>query len=67
MIRVSPSGGGLVGYSSLPEKLTCPPMSPPPTVLTPKCQFCNFHAVFGHFAQIVPPPIDPIWETLHEI
>ena len=35
-----------------------------PTVLTPKCWFCHFHAVFDHFAQIVPPPVDPIWETL---
>ena len=37
----------------------------PPIVLTQKCQFCHFHAVFGHFAQIAPPPpVDPIWETL---
>ena len=49
--RVSPSGGrGLGGI--------------PPTVLTQKCRFCHFHAVFGNFAQIVPPPVDPIWETL---
>ena len=33
-------------------------------VRTTKCQFCNFHAVFGNFTQIVPPPVDPIWETL---
>ena len=26
--------------------------------------FCNFHAVFGHFVQIVPLLVDPIWETL---
>ena len=25
-----------------------------PTVVLEKCWFCNFHAVFGHFAQIVP-------------
>ena len=25
-----------------------------PTVLTQKRRFCNFHAVFGHFAQTVP-------------
>ena len=63
--RVFPSGreggcGGLGGSSSLPEKLACPPplMSSPhvlPTVLTQKCRFYNFHAVFGHFPQIVPP------------
>ena len=57
--RVSPSGGGMGGCPPLPKKLACPP-----TVLTQKCRFCNFHAVFGHFAQIVPPPVDPIWETL---
>ena len=27
-------------------------------------RFCHFHTVFGHFAQIVPAPVDPIWETL---
>ena len=51
----------------------CPPPPPPscltPTVLTQKCQFCNFHSVFGHFAQIIPPPPPPpvdhtLWETL---
>ena len=39
-------------------------VSPPPQ----KCRFCNFHAVFGHFAQNAPPPsppsVDPTWETL---
>ena len=43
------------------------PAPPPPllTVLTQKCQFCNFHAVFGHLVQIVPPsPVDPNWEAL---
>ena len=59
---VSPSG---VGSPPVPEKLACPPMSPP-TALTPKCRFCHFHAVFGHFAQTVPPPVDPIWETLQQ-
>ena len=39
----------------LPQKLACPPCLPLPTVLTHKCTFCNFHAVFDHFAQIVPP------------
>ena len=38
-----------------------------PHFLTQKCQFCHFHAVLGHFAQIAsPPPVD-IWETLASI
>ena len=65
--KVSPSGG-TGGSPPLNEKLACPHRSPPPppiTVLTQKCQFCNFHAVFGHFVQTVPPsPVDPNWETL---
>ena len=53
-------GGGLGGIPPpLPEKLACPP-----TVLTQKCQFCHFHAVFGHFVQIILPLVDPNWETL---
>ena len=44
----------------------------PLTVLTQKCRFCHFHAVFGHFVQIAPPPththtytlVYPNWETL---
>ena len=64
--------------SPLPEKLACFPW--PPTLLTQKCRFCNFQAVFGHFAQIAPlpssghfvqiapplppAPVNPIWETL---
>ena len=60
--RVSPSGG-TGGTPPLPKKLACPPPCPL-TVLTQKCQFYHFHAVFDHFAQIVPPPVDPIWETL---
>ena len=60
---VSPSGGGTGGDPPLPEKLACPPPCPP-TVLTQKCRFCYFHAVFGHFVQIVPPLVDPNWETL---
>ena len=39
----------------------------PPTVLPQKCWFCNFHAVFGHIAQIVTPQVDPIWETLNSV
>ena len=42
--------------------LVLPPC--PPTVLTQKCRFCHFHAVFDYLVQIVPPPVDPIWETL---
>ena len=44
-------------------KLACPPTCPP-TVLTQKCQFCNFHVVFGHFVQIVPPNSQPHLGTL---
>ena len=62
--RISPSGGDWGDPSPpLPEKMACPPLCPP-TVLTQKCQFCNFHAVFGHFVQTAPPPVNPIWETL---
>ena len=61
LVRVSPCGG----IPPLPPKLTCPPPPcPPPTVLTQKFQCCNFHAVFGCFVQIVPPPVDSIWESL---
>ena len=52
---VSPSGEG-AGHCvdpHLPEKFVCPPMSP--TVLTQRCRFCNFYAVFGHFAELVSP------------
>ena len=35
-----------------------------PSVLPYKCCFCNFHAAFGHFAQIVPAQVEPTWETL---
>ena len=66
--RVSPSGGGgAQGYPPTTQKNgLSPPMFPPTTVFTRKCQFCHFHAVFDHFAQIPPPPPpdDPIWETL---
>ena len=56
----SPSGVGSPKY--LKNWL----VPPPPTVLTQKCRFCHFHAVLGHFAQTVPPPVDPIWETLQQ-
>ena len=61
--RVSPSGetwGG--GIPPVPQKLACLPHVP--HCFHPKCQFCNFHAVFGHFAQTVPPPVDRICEIL---
>ena len=64
--RVSPSVGTGGMPSPLPEKLACP-SNFPPTVLTQKCRFCHFHAVFGHFVQIVPPLVDPNWETLYRI
>ena len=34
-------------------------MACPPTVLIQKCRFCNFQAVFGHFAQNVPQQSTP--------
>ena len=58
LCRVSPSGGNWGGIPPLPEKLACPPHVPP-TVLTQKCQFCHFHAVFGHLVQITPPTSRP--------
>ena len=52
--RVSLSGKvGLGGFPPTNQKIGLSPMSP--TVLHPKCWFCNFHAVFGHFAQNVSP------------
>ena len=51
-----PYWGGLGGSPPhYPKNWLVPPMPPPPTVLTQKCRFCHFHAVFGHFVQIVPP------------
>ena len=57
-------GGGAIPL--LPQKLACPPHVPP-TVLTQKCQFCNFHAVFGHFVQIVLRTSRHIRETLNTV
>ena len=64
--RVSPSGGGLGWTGGIPPHYLKNWLAPT-TVLTQKCQFCNFHAVFGHFAQTVPPTVDPDWETLSAI
>lgn len=61
---VSPSGGG-VGHCvdpHLPKKFVCPPMSP--TVLTQRCRFYNFYAVFGHFAELVSPTSQTHLENL---
>ena len=35
-----------------------------PTALSQKCWFCNFHAVFVHFAQNTPSLVKSKWETL---
>ena len=56
--RVSPSGGRLRGDPPTTRKIGLSPHATP-IVLTQKCRFCNFHAVFGHFAQIVPPTSRP--------
>ena len=61
-------GGGGLGDGGIPpntRKIGLSPSMSSLTILTQKCQFYNFHAVFGHFAQIVPPPlVDHNWETL---
>ena len=64
--RVFPywGGGRLGGIAPTTRKIGLSPPCPPPQCFTQKCGLCNFHAVFGHFAQIVPPPVDRIWETL---
>ena len=48
-VSTSAEGGGDWGILPLPKKFAYPCISP--TVLPPKCWFCNFYAVFGHFAQ----------------
>ena len=53
--RLEPLQGGSVLFTT---------KFPEIPVLTQKCWFCHFNAVFGHFAQIVPPPVNLIWETL---
>ena len=45
-------GGLRVIPSPFSKKWLVPPFYP--TVLPQKCSFCNFHAVFDHFAQNVP-------------
>ena len=52
-----PLVGELGEFLPLPRRLTCLPMSS--TVLHQKCWFCDFHAVFGHFAQTVPLQVGP--------
>ena len=54
-------GGGGLGGSPPPltKKLACPPYVLPPTVLTQKCQFCNFQAVFGHLPKLSPHQSTP--------
>ena len=64
--RISPSGGWDWGDPPHYPKMAPPPCPPPSHCFDQKCQFCHFHAVFGHFAQIVPPPVDLIWEILLE-
>ena len=58
-------GGGWTGGGGESRKIGLSPHAP--ICFDQKYQFCNFHAVFGHFAQIVPPPVNLIWETLQKI
>ena len=46
------------GSPHYPKNWLLPPMLPY-TVLPPKCWFCNFHAVFGHFCQTPPHKLTP--------
>ena len=63
--RDSPSGGRVDWGGGESRKIGLSPHAP--ICFDQKYQFCNFHAVFGHFAQIVPPPVNLIWETLQKI
>ena len=58
-VRVFPSGGGLGGSLLLLEKLACPPHC-----FDPKMPILSFSCSFWPFLQIVPPLVDPNWETL---
>ena len=51
--------GGLGEDPPTTPKIGLSPSMSPPIVLTPKCQFCNFHTVFGHFVQIAPHQLTP--------
>ena len=55
--RVPPSGGGGEGGLGNPfhQEKWLVALHVLPTALTQKCWYCNFHAVFGHFAEIVSP------------
>ena len=54
-------GGGSPHYPKNWLAPHSPPQPPRPlNALTQKSRFCNFHAVFGHFSQIVPPPVATI-------
>ena len=54
---------GLGGTPPLSKKIAFSPHVPP-LFCPPKVGFCNFHAGFGYFAQIVSPQVDPICGTL---
>ena len=58
--RDSPSGGGgwTGGGGGESRKIGLSPLAP--ICFDQKYRFCNFHAVFGHFAQIVPPTVNLI-------
>ena len=66
--------GGL-GEDTSPtiQKFGLPLLPFPPTILLKKCVFCNFHAVFAHFAQNahfvqnVLPLVEPLWKPCHDI
>ena len=69
------SASGRTGRGYLPHypKISLPLLPFPPTILLKKCVFCNFHAVFAHFAQNayfvqnVLPLVEPLWKPCHDI
>ena len=58
-------GGGLVGSLSTTQKIVVSSMSHVPHCFEPKCWFCNFQAVSGHFAQINPHQLTRFGKTWH--
>lgn len=56
-----PLGSGLGGSPHTNRKIGLSPHVP--HCFSPKILFCNFHTVFGQFAQIVPPQVGPIWKN----